>query len=171
MDIEELIASAHLPQQTATLCLRADLVSQWDKLHAEWRLAEDTGGSLATGTPKQALAAQMRALTDEMQRHQVQFVFEALPPVDYSALIAKHPPVGDDKARLRWNEDAFRPALITACLIEPKMTEEQIGRLLGKLSSGQQRLLWQAALIANEGEGDIPFDGAVYAESLDSGMP
>lgn len=168
MDIEELIASAQLPQQTATLCLRADLVARWDKLHAEWRTAEDTGGSLAEGTPKDALAAQIRELTEQMQQHQVQFVFEALPPVEYSALIMKHPPKGDDKARFRWDAATFTPALIKACLIEPKMTEEQIDRLLAKLSTGQQKLLGQAAYLANEGDGDIPFDGAVYAENPNS---
>lgn len=169
MDIEDLIEQAQRPQQTATLCLRADLVAQWDKLHAQWRTADETGGSLAEGTPKAALAAQIRELTEEMERHQVTFVFEALPPTEYSALIAKYPPKGDDKNKFRWDDETFKPALIKACVIEPKMTDEQVDRLLAKLSFGQRKLLGNAAALANEGEGDIPFDGAVYAENPSSG--
>lgn len=169
LDIEALIDGAQLPRTTATLCLRADLVAQWEKLHAQWRTAAEEAPSLGEKSPKAVLGEQLKALGDDMTAHQVTFTFEALPAVDYSTLIAKFPPLGDDKTRFRWNEAAFRPALIAASVIDPKMTEEQCQRLLTKLSAGQTKTLYQAALIANEGEADIPFEGAVYAESPSSG--
>lgn len=169
MDAEDIIAAAELPRATATLCLRSGLVAQWEKLHAEWRTAPDTRASLGAVSPKADLAAQMRALSDEMTKFQVTFVFEALPPEQYSALILKHPPVGDDKHTMRWNQETFYPALIEACLVDPVMNGDQIARLLPRLSTAQFLKLGNTAYLANEGPADIPFDGAVYAENLDSG--
>lgn len=169
MDAEDIIAAAELPRATASLCLRSGLVAQWEKLHAEWRVAPDTRTSLGAVSPKAELAAQMRALSDEMAKFQVTFVFEALPPEQYSALILKHPPVGDEKHTMRWNHATFEPALIEACLVDPVMNGEQVTRLLAKLSTAQMKQLGDTAYRANEGPADIPFEGAVYAENLDSG--
>lgn len=164
-DIEALIEEAQLPQTTATLCLRADMVAQWEKLYAQWRVADEDAPSLGDVSPKGDLQRQLRELGDEMAKHQVTFTFQALPGQDYSSLIAKHPPLGDDKTKFRWNKATFEPALIAACLTDPAATPEQVAKLLAKLSHGQQQLLAKAASDVNDGTGDIPFDGAVYAES------
>lgn len=65
------------------------------------------------------------------------FKFKGLGRDRYERLIKAHPPTKDqrtDAARqqrnVTWNEDTFPPALISACLISPKMTEAQVRELL-----------------------------------------
>lgn len=165
-DIEDIIGEAQLPQRTVTICVRGDLVARWEELHEQWRTAPDKAESLASAGPKAALAAQLRELQEEMAAASRIFVFQALPPADYSALISQHPPKTGTQGR--FNAESLRGPLVSACAVNPTMTLDQVARLFAKLSEGQARELGDAAYLANEGGVDIPFDGAVYAETMDT---
>lgn len=47
----------------------------------------------------------------------------ALSPVEWEALVALHPAVGEDAGRLRWDDETFRPAALAACVYAPDGTQ------------------------------------------------
>jgi hypothetical protein len=90
------------------------------------------------------------------------FVFEAIPRVKLSALIADCPPTSEQldswKERVRanplirmdapqWDIDSFMPKLIAASLVEPASTEEEVVELWenGDWSDAIWAALWVAA--------------------------
>lgn len=165
-DIEEILGEVQPPQASVTLCLRGDLVARWEKLHAEFKTAPEVAPSLGESSPRSQLQAQLRELDEEMQAAQRTFVFKAMPAPEYSALMAKYPPKGARPGP--YDPETFRGPLVAASSLDPVMTEEQVERLFAKLSRGQIEALGDAAFAANQGGLDIPFDGAVYAESQGS---
>lgn len=166
MDIEDIIGEAAPPQASVTICVRGDLVATWERLHAEFKVASDVAPSLAEPSPRSKIGAQLRELDEQMQAAQRTFVFQALPAPEYSALMAKYPPKGARTGG--YDPETFRGPLVAASSLDPAMSEEQVGRLFAKLSRGQIEALGDAAYEANQGGLDIPFDGAVYAESQGS---
>lgn len=168
MDIEDIIGEAQPPQASVTICVRGDLVATWERLHAEFRTAPEQGTSLGEGSPRARLQARLRELGEEMKTAQRTFVFQSLPATEYSALMAQHPPKGNEVGVYSFNRETFRPALVAASCIDPVMDDKQVERLFAKLSRGQIVALGDAAFEANQGGLDIPFDGAVYAENQDS---
>lgn len=165
MDIDAIINSAQLPQKSASICIRSDLVARWEELHAQFRTASDKAESLAQPSPRSLLAAQLRKLSDEMAEHQVTFVFEALPGPEWAKLLDAYPPVGNEIGKYKFNTATFPAALFARCALDPKMTTEQAQQLLDRLSSGQADTIFSAAFSVNNNEVDIPFDGSVYAEN------
>jgi len=69
----------------------------------------------------------------------VWMTFRGIGRARYDALQERHPPTAEQQLKtkqqlgtddkLAWNPDTFPPALIAACLVEPKLTEEEVQRL------------------------------------------
>ncbi len=162
MNIDDVLDQVQLPQATATISLRADLVAEWEKLRDEFSAAPAAGTSLADASPRAELAQKLEALREELAKHQVTFTFQALSGPAYSKLLEKHPGKHGENV----DEEALIPALIAHCCIDPKMTSDQAGKLVGKLSTGQIRELYAAAVAVNQNVVDIPFDASVYAATM-----
>lgn len=162
MNIDDILDEVQLPQATATISLRTDLVAEWEKLRDEFKTAPADAPSLGEVPPRTAIAQRLEALREELAKHQVTFTFEALSAPEYSKLLERHP----GKKGENLNEETFIPALIARCCVDPKMTDEQAGKLIGKLSTGQVRELYAAAISVNQNVVDIPFDASVYAATL-----
>ncbi len=100
-------------------------------------------------------------------------VLTALPTsgeVTAETLAAAHPPTDEQMARVRqqrqeavqrgepqppwpgWNEDTFRPALLTACSSNGMSEQDWAVFLAERVSAGEARGLWVACLAVNERE-------------------
>jgi hypothetical protein len=77
----------------------------------------------------------------------------ALPPVEWEALIALHPP--EDPTKVRWDDATFRPAALAACVYAPdgSQRDEQWWANLwkvGTVTAGELYALYAAVIRLNE---------------------
>lgn len=75
----------------------------------------------------------------------------ALPPEDFEALVAAHPPQDDEDT---WHTATFRPALLAAC-VEGDMTEDDWAEFEPRCSTGERNALFFAALAVNSRVPDV----------------
>lgn len=164
LDIDEVIASAKLPERTLPLNLRGDLQAEWEGLERQLRAEQeketsDDDDTLAGNPKARDLADRMEALAAQMRDHQVVFRFRALSKPAYSDLLAKYKAVeGETKNEvdgLDW--DVYPTALIAACAADPKMTVVQAERLSERLTDRQWDELFTTALACNRSEVSVPF--------------
>lgn len=169
-NLKEILAGAHLPERTVPLCLRGDLVAEFEELE---RKLEDTGrrpaDSLA-GDGSGDIIDRMEALQDQMRASTVTFRLRALPKPKWRALLAAHPPRrGDDGEPLAEdvtigvNRETFFDAIIRACLVDPEVDDETWDMMAGengRLTDRQLATLTDAAWDVNRGEISIPFSRA-----------
>lgn len=168
MDVKQLIKRARLPEDTVSLCLRADLVAEYERVQAEHAKAQQAAGqSLAgSGGTVVALDERLAALREEMSGSMLTLTLRGLPSHRYQALADKHPPrVTDEKIDRRdavfgFNVDTFFPILARACTVAPELDDEDWESLLGddgKLTDAQVGKLCDAAWKLNRKDVDLPF--------------
>lgn len=185
MDFAEKLKRAKLPERTVTLCLNGDLQAEFEQADAVLSgLVENPPDSLDTGTD--AARERVEFITEQMREASQVFRFRALPPPDWDALLAEHPPrqgedgepVKDDAVGV--NTATFYDAVIRTCCVDPVPTDEQWRYLLGDnparaeelkaegkpvekgvLSSRQFGQLADAAWRVNRSAVDVPFSRAV----------
>lgn len=87
------------------------------------------------------LRAELDAAEAALQEATVTLRLEAITSKHYDQLVAAHP--GGE--RTSFNPDTFPPALISACLVEPRMTEAEVGELLEHWPAGDAVKLFTAA--------------------------
>jgi hypothetical protein len=169
------LKEARRPERAVPICLRGDLLADWQAAEEELKRAQGgRGDSLEDGGIAE-LAERVRALEAEMLEHSDQFRLRAMPRYKFRALVAAHPPrTGDDgtnreDAQLGVNRDTFFPDLIRASIVEPVLDDEDWKTLLGDpddpddeglLTDRQFGDLEDAAWFLNRGEVDIPFSRA-----------
>lgn len=184
VDIKALIRGSKRATDTVRICLRGDLVAQFEALDAE--LAEVAGtvhdsrlnGAAARG---RRIAEQMQALQELMRASTVPFVLRALRPKRWAELSAEHPPrKGDDGKVLAddlmgVNSATFFVPLIRESVITPALDDDDWAALLGDdrqeedsdgdggLSDAQLDSLARAAWRLNRNDIDIPFSRAASA--------
>lgn len=177
MNIDDILNQAKPVERSIPLCLRGDLVAQYEKLDRERANLEPGSHDSLTVSPAMAIARQMAALREQMQEATVTFVVRGLPRKRFQALAAEHPPrrgpdgnIHEDDAYNQVNGLTFYDPLIRLCLLEPVMTDEQLTRLLDEvLSDRQWSDLAGLCLVACRGSVDIPFSSAASAVLRSSG--
>jgi hypothetical protein len=178
VDIDEVIASAKLPEKTLPLCLRGDLQAEWEDLERQLKEAEDADDApvLAGNAAARELAEQMEKLERSMREHEVVFRFRGLSSKKYSDLLVAHKAADDqqDEAVDGLNWDTYPTALIAACAIDPKMTLEQAERLNDAVTHRQWDDLFATALACNRNQVSIPFSlsaSAIRAATAQNSKP
>lgn len=161
MNIDDLLASARLAEDTVPICLRPDLLAEYKDAESaleEAERAHATEGSLDAGD-KLAAAAVVEELREQMLAASVTFTVRALPRKRWTALYGEHPPrEGDDgDARVGFNRDTFYDALVRECVVEPQLSAEQWDALDATLSSAQFASLRTTAWLVNSADVDVPF--------------
>ncbi|MEU4399783.1 hypothetical protein [Micromonospora orduensis] len=167
MDVKELIRGARLPETTVSLCLRADLVAEYEQVQAERAKAqEQASGSLAgSGGAVQDLDGQLEVRRREMAESTLTLTLRALSSHRYQQLLDEHPPrvtdgVLEPRDRLGFNADTFFLALARACVVAPALDSEDWEALVGDdgtLTDGQVSKLCNAAYALNRKDVDLPF--------------
>lgn len=166
IDIDEVIASAKLPEKTLPLCLRGDLQAEWEELERELRVAQENSDddSLAGDPGAREIADRMVAISKEMHDHTVTFRFRALPKTEYSDLLTKYRADENTENAVDGLDWAVYPtALIAACAIDPKMTFAKAEALSKVVTDQQWDSLFATALAVNRSEVSVPFSFSASA--------
>jgi hypothetical protein len=153
VSIDDIIAAATLREETATVCVAGDLNAQHETAEKALRALGDwVPVKMGDEDPRTALAAEVTDLERRMAAHEHAFRFRSLPWKAFRRLRQQHTP---DSGIL--DSEAFVPALILACAVDPAFTDlAQVEQLLDVLSEGQVDRLFTAAWVANVGSADIP---------------
>jgi hypothetical protein len=148
----EILNSAKRAEKTVRLCLRGDLVAEFEAL--EERLADLTVGvGWGNGDDATAeVAARLTEIRAEMLEDTVTFTFRALKRLAWDELNAKH--TGENNLL---NIDAFLPELVAASLVDPVMTADDLDELYDVINDGQRTALGNAAWSANTEDVAVPF--------------
>jgi hypothetical protein len=168
-NVDELLAQARPAEKTVSLCLRGDLVAEYERLDAEHEKATQRVDTSLAGDGPSALeiAMQMEAVREQMQGSVLNLTVRALVPrTKYTDLVLAHPPRTDlegapiQQDREGYNAETFYTALVRACTVDPAMTPERWERLDQVLSDRQFDQLAIACLEVNRGLVSIPFSPA-----------
>lgn len=170
VDILAIIDAAQRAQRSMALCLRGDLVSEYEDLDRRRAEAEksDLGDSLASGGAAAAIVARMDALREQMKAGTITVVLRALPRRDFLKLCSLHPVRRDDEGNpnrddvgLGVNTETIWGPLIRASWHAPAIDKARMAKLLDEtLSDAQYTGLANMAWLVNRGDVDIPFSYA-----------
>ena len=157
MDLNTALTEARRPERTVSLCLRGDLVAEFEDLERQLQTEQQRNVDSLAGNPAlQEIAEKIEALREQMTASSVVLRLRGISNPEWHALIRANEPrdgVADDKA-LGYNVDEFFPALVKACLVD--VSDEQWQQLYGAISSGQFEQLSDAALSVSRRKVDVP---------------
>lgn len=176
-EFKTLLAAAKLPERTVPICLRGDLVAEFEDLERQLEEALRTPANSAEGDGSTAIAERMEQLRAEMRDHTYPFRLRAMKRPRWHAFCAEHPPrKGDDgeidpmdRVRLV-NVETFYPALVRQSVVDPVLEDAEWTLLLDEaLTDHQFGELAQAAWDLNREDVDIPFSRAAFRMTRGSG--
>jgi hypothetical protein len=154
-DIRELLQQITLPQMTVKISLRGDLSEEIYRLDAELvELGKKNFDQRLTGNAEAKVVAQrIKELEAEAEKSTVEVKLQALPRKQWSDLVAQHKP--EDKGQ------DFAPSIyndaVPACIVEPDLDSDTLGKFLDSLTQGQWDELAGAVHALNVGDGSVPF--------------
>lgn len=174
LTFDQLLDEAQPPEDTVDICLRGDLVAVYHKLQQQLAAVQDPppgSGSLAGNPAKLELQQQMDSVAAKMRSRTKTFRLRALGDRAYSDFLALHPPRPEDRRDmlLGYNRETLGPALIRACLIDPKPSAEQWEKMRDVISAGEWSKLDKTARELNFAEINIPFSSAASPNPTSSG--
>lgn len=151
----------------ARICTRFDLLEQHAKVEQDLMAA-------TTDAKRKTLARKVVKLEADIEAVEKVFTFADIGG-QWLDLIGKHPPTKDQlkaDGKLDHNPETFPIAAVAASSSQPKLTEDQVRKLRGKLQFVQWQKLWGATLEANLGMVTAPksvLAGAVLRRNGGSG--
>lgn len=167
--IEDVFADAKLPRRAVPICLRGDLVAEWQDLERRFKQAQATADddTLASKNSAEAieLAQQMADLEKQMRAATRTFRLQGLPRSKWRELLKAHPPREDspEDQQAEFNRDTFGVAALAACCTMPTITPAQAEKLVDVLTDGQWTELFAHIWTMNTGRVEIPFSLAASA--------
>lgn len=168
VSFDDVMALARLRETSVTLCLAGDLAADADRVTAALDALDRKrpSASLADDAERAQLVGELEDLRELMLPSEVAFRFRALPPEEYSNMIAAHPsPVPGVEV----DAVSLQPDIITRCCIEPVMTREQVDLLLARLNEQQRDELFGGAWRANKWTVAVPSSRAASVNPSPSG--
>jgi hypothetical protein len=175
-NFKAMMAEARLPERTVDLCLRGDLVADFQALEAELDAARNAAGdSLDSGTGE--ILERMEAVQALMRESTYPVRLRAMRGPDFRTLLAQHPArrneAGEiDKAEqgFDFNIETFLQPLLRACMIDPEMvSKDDWDQFVGGITDYQFNELAMTCLNLNRGKVDIPFSLAASMMKSSSG--
>lgn len=159
-ELDALLDSAQLPEATEDICLRGDLVAEWEATEKQLREAKaTTTHTLAGSSEVRDLSRRVRELEEQMRGSTITVKLRAHPRPDWAKLVAAHPPREGNKGDkvMQVNQETFYDALVKASIVEPAMDDERATRLLDALSDAQFDKLATRSWNLNRKDVDVPF--------------
>lgn len=169
-DIESIIDRKKPAETTVPICLDANLTAEYERLEAQLR---DAGPATSLGDENsaEAVAEQMERLREQMAQSRVFFTFRALSEPRWRGFKASVPVKQDNQTDEEAADEyhGWLCKVVSASLIDPPATAEQVDRLCERLSDGEWSTLAGAAFSVNNSRQDIPFSVAASAMLRSSG--
>lgn len=163
MDVHDAITAARLPERSVALCLRGDLVAEFEALDRRLEQLPGRGDALNSSAEYLQVARDIETVRQDMAAASVEFRLRALPRRRWNQLLLDHPPRVDsdtDKA-VGINEATFYDALIAESIVDPSLSPGELTRLLDDvLTSAQYDEISRAAWTLNRKGVDVPFSRA-----------
>jgi hypothetical protein len=162
--IKDILAQATPRERTVMVCIRGDLAGEAARLAAEVaRASEDwEPADLAEVHPGRELAAQLKAVREQVKAAEVPFLLRYIGDKAYSDLLAAHPSTKPDEEL--FDSVTFPRALIAASCVDPVMTEDEVVELFEVINEGQIKELFDGAWeVHNDATAIVPFSLAVSA--------
>jgi hypothetical protein len=146
-----------LQEEATEICLRPDLVEQWEEAQEALQAAVADGlkpsrlASKPTGQKK--AAEKVKALEAEIEAASAVFRFRALPKDRWQALCDEHPPRPGDQmdAVLGFNRVAVIDDAVRLSLIDPVFDDESWAQFVDVIGGGEWEELRRAANQVNRG--------------------
>lgn len=190
-NIKTRIKAARLPECTVPICLRGDLVAEFEELERQLTESLRTPADSLEGDGSGSIAERMEELRQQMLDETTPFRLRALPKPKWRKFVGSHPPRETEDGKidardqaLGVNVDTFFDALIRRSVVDPALDEEDWLDLIGgvrKLEDGTEEEvegvltsrqfddLGNAAWGLNRREISIPFSPAASRMTRDSG--
>jgi hypothetical protein len=160
VSFDDVMALAKPRETEVPLCLAGDLAADADRVVAALDVLDRQRPGVVDSTERSQLVKELEEIRELMQSSEVAFRFRALPPQEYSDMIAAHPsPVPGREV----DAVSLQPDIIARCCIEPVMTREQVDKLLARLNEKQRDELFGGAWHANNAAVAIPTSRAASA--------
>lgn len=172
-EIDDIINDVKPAEASTDLCLRGDLLSEYDRLREQLdQFDEWEPSGFSDVDPRTEIRARLAALRAEMQESTRTFKFRSIGDQASSDLLVKHPAPKNEQGveEYAWDPQTYPCALVAASAVDPVMTEDQAKRLFDKLNLAQRNRLFGAAHRANNREVDIPFTGAAFVPAASTGQ-
>jgi hypothetical protein len=160
MDIEEILNGYELPERTVQVCLKGSLVAEYEDLERQLPGASRESGSLSEPSQAVTVARRMEELRQQMAASSRTFRFRALPGSGYEELQHQHAPRKDQQEM--FNAETFPIALISACCVDPPMTEDHVRKFKATVSDKQYWDVYDTAVAVNRASVDVPFSKLAF---------
>lgn len=147
LSFEQKVKGAKPAEGTVDVCLRGDLLAEFEALEAQLAAAlQDTSGDeRKVGNPDaRRLAAAIEELRAEMQRSVQTFRLRAFSSGRYTAMMGDYPPAADKEQHvaLGYNPDAFFPDALRKSIVDPaRISDKTWETFLASIGDGDYNKL------------------------------
>jgi hypothetical protein len=157
-----LLKEGRLPERTVDICLRGDLVAEFEMVDAALTEAMRRPVDSKEGSGTAELVQRIEAIQAEMKASTHTFRIRALDRAAFRELQNAHPPREGDgpDEQVGFDRSTFFTALLIDTTYDPVLTAEEWDELLGKLTERQYGDLTDAAWFSNRDAVSIPFSKA-----------
>jgi hypothetical protein len=153
-----------LREESTWICLRPDLLSEWEKLDEELTEtrqanAAKPGRMTDKANPDEvAIAERIQAIEAEIEATQLRVTFRAMPKDEWQVLCEQHPPRKDMTTDLYvgYNVDATEDAAVRACMVDPEFDDASWAEFVKVLNPGEWNELRATVRSVNRGVTEAP---------------
>lgn len=115
-----------------SICLAAQLVGEYEKLENQLQEALRTPATSLKGTGSAAIAQRLDEVRTLMLAHTHDFAFEDPGRTKYGEVLAANGPrEGNTVEQQQGYAETFLPALVQACVVSPKISDEDLLTMFG----------------------------------------
>lgn len=180
-------AAKKAPQRVVRIQIDGAAKANIERLRAELDAAtrqerENSAPDMGTSSRVKQIQRELSDAIDAAEATEVEFVFQAIGRAAWDRMVMDHKPtqeqirdlrrdLGDKNAQIGWNPETFPPAIISACLVSPRMTVEEATEMYEDPSwnLGELQRLLAAAIAVNQETPDVGFTRGAFARTLASG--
>ncbi len=163
--LDHLLSRKKAVTKTVAIALDPELAEELEEARRARDAAVSRANARSTDSEAQAqlweaeelyAKAEQRLIDEDAIAH---FTFRGIGRAAYDALVDAHQPTPAHRAKAKslgmgeiaWNPDTFPPALVAACLVEPKLTPDEMVALWGDDNWNQSELnaMLEAAITVN----------------------
>lgn len=170
-----IMRSSKRPEASETVCVRGDLVAEFEALGKQLQAIRDKPTDRLVGNPEaRRVAERMEALRQEMLDHTVELRFRAMEKQAFRDLKLQHPARKDNQTDLLAgvNLDTIPDPLIRACLVSPVIPEddqETWPAFVDGIHFGEWDRLFTTCWYLNQNPVSVPFSETASLVNQSSG--